>query len=76
MRLSRLLSHVADAMRPADRFLLGADLRKDAEVINRAYNDSRGVTAAFNLNMLERLNRELKANFPIERFRAPRVLQQ
>jgi L-histidine N-alpha-methyltransferase len=64
----RLLSHVADAMAPSDRFLLGADLVKDEAVINRAYNDSRGVTAAFNLNMLERLNRELKADFPIGEF--------
>ncbi|HEY6088920.1 MAG TPA: L-histidine N(alpha)-methyltransferase, partial [Gemmatimonadaceae bacterium] len=61
----RLLSHVAHVMRADDRFLLGADLRKDPEVINRAYNDSRGVTAAFNLNILERLNRELGANFPV-----------
>jgi L-histidine N-alpha-methyltransferase len=61
----RLLSHVARAMGPADRFLLGADLRKDPEIINRAYNDSRGVTAAFNLNILHRLNRELGADFPV-----------
>jgi len=61
----RLLSHVARSMHPDDRFLLGADLRKDPEVINRAYNDSRGVTAAFNLNILERLNRELGADFPV-----------
>jgi L-histidine Nalpha-methyltransferase len=64
----RLLSHVADAMAPSDRFLLGADLVKDEAIINHAYNDSRGITAAFNLNMLERLNRELNANFPIEDF--------
>ena len=61
----RLLSHVAHAMGPSDRFLLGADLRKDPEIINRAYNDSKGVTAAFNLNMLQRLNRELGADFPV-----------
>jgi L-histidine N-alpha-methyltransferase len=61
----RLLSHVARAMGPSDRFLLGADLRKDPEVIRRAYNDSKGVTAAFNLNILQRLNRELGANFPL-----------
>jgi L-histidine N-alpha-methyltransferase len=61
----RLLSHVARAMGSSDRFLLGADLRKDPEIINRAYNDSRGVTAAFNLNILERLNRELGADFPV-----------
>lgn len=61
----RLLSHVAGSMSRGDRFLLGADLRKDPEIINRAYNDSRGVTAAFNLNILERLNRELGADFPV-----------
>ena len=61
----RLLSHIAGEMSGPDRFLLGADLIKDAEIINRAYNDSRGVTAAFNLNVLERLNRELGANFPL-----------
>lgn len=61
----RLLSHVARGMGPSDQFLLGADLRKDPEIINRAYNDSKGVTAAFNLNVLERLNRELGANFPV-----------
>lgn len=60
-----LLSHIARGMGPSDRFLLGADLRKDPEIINRAYNDSRGVTAAFNLNVLERLNRELGADFPV-----------
>jgi L-histidine N-alpha-methyltransferase len=61
----RLLSHIAGEMGPTDRFLLGADLIKDPEVINRAYNDSRGVTAAFNLNVLERLNGELNADFPV-----------
>ena len=61
----RLLSHIAHEMGDGDRFLLGADLIKDPDVINRAYNDSRGVTAAFNLNILQRLNRELGADFPI-----------
>jgi L-histidine N-alpha-methyltransferase len=64
----RLLSHVARAMGPADRFLLGADLRKDPDVISRAYNDSKGVTAAFNLNVLQRLNHELGANFPLSNY--------
>lgn len=63
-----LLSHVARSMSSTDRFLLGADLRKDPDIIHRAYNDSRGVTAAFNLNILERLNRELNANFPLDAF--------
>jgi len=61
----QLLSHIAGEMGPSDRFLLGADLIKDPAIINRAYNDSSGVTAAFNLNILERLNRELGANFPM-----------
>jgi L-histidine N-alpha-methyltransferase len=64
----RLLSHVARLMGESDRFVLGADLVKDAAIINSAYNDSRGVTAAFNLNVLERLNRELNADFPIAEY--------
>jgi L-histidine N-alpha-methyltransferase len=63
-----LLSHLARAMGSADRFLLGADLIKSTEVLNRAYNDSRGVTAAFNLNVLQRLNQELGANFMLSEF--------
>lgn len=63
-----LLSHIAGQMGVADRFLLGADLIKDAAIINSAYNDSRGVTAAFNLNVLERLNRELNADFPLAEY--------
>jgi L-histidine N-alpha-methyltransferase len=50
-------------MGPFDRLLLGADLRKDIPVIEAAYNDSRGVTAAFNRNVLSVLNRELGADF-------------
>ena len=61
----QLLSHIAGEMGTSDRFLLGADLIKDPAIINRAYNDSSGVTASFNLNILERLNRELGANFPV-----------
>jgi L-histidine N-alpha-methyltransferase len=58
-----LLSHIARSMTSDDRFLLGADLIKNPQIIARAYNDASGVTAAFNLNILERLNRELDANF-------------
>lgn len=58
-----LLERVAAAMRPDNRLLLGADLVKDIRVIERAYNDARGVTAAFNLNVLHVLNRELDADF-------------
>jgi L-histidine Nalpha-methyltransferase len=59
----RLLSRVRLAMGPSDRFLMGVDLRKDVRRIEAAYNDSRGVTAAFNRNMLLVLNHELGSNF-------------
>jgi dimethylhistidine N-methyltransferase len=45
--------------------LIGVDLEKDARVLNAAYNDAAGVTAAFNLNLLERINRELGADFDV-----------
>ncbi|HXV11564.1 MAG TPA: L-histidine N(alpha)-methyltransferase [Burkholderiales bacterium] len=49
--------------------LIGVDLKKDADRLNAAYNDSRGVTAAFNLNLLARINRELGADFDPAAFR-------
>jgi L-histidine Nalpha-methyltransferase len=52
----------------AGRMLVGVDLRKDANVLHAAYNDSRKVTAAFNLNVLARVNRELGADFDLKRF--------
>ncbi|HJR17461.1 MAG TPA: L-histidine N(alpha)-methyltransferase [Gemmatimonadales bacterium] len=64
----RLLSKVRAAMDPQDRLLLGVDLRKDVSRIERAYNDSRGITAAFNRNMLLVLNEELGADFDEETF--------
>jgi len=48
---------------------LGADLKKDRAVLEAAYDDSLGITAAFNLNLLVRINRELGANFNIRAFR-------
>jgi L-histidine Nalpha-methyltransferase len=52
----------------ASRMLVGVDLKKDANVLHAAYNDSRRVTAAFNLNLLVRINRELGADFDLKRF--------
>ena len=49
--------------------LVGVDLKKDAALLHAAYNDARGVTAAFNLNLLARINRELGADFRLRRFR-------
>lgn len=48
--------------------LIGVDLKKDKAILERAYNDSEGVTAAFNLNLLERLNREFGGNFALDGF--------
>lgn len=50
-------------------FLVGVDLLKDPHTLEAAYNDARGVTAAFNLNLLERFNRELGADFDLSAFR-------
>lgn len=63
-----LLSNVYAALRPGDCFLLGVDLVKDERVLHSAYDDAAGVTAAFNKNMLVRLNRELGADFNLEHF--------
>ncbi|MDB4885788.1 MAG: methyltransferase [Gemmatimonadetes bacterium] len=53
---------------PAGALVLGVDRRKDARVLDAAYDDAAGVTAAFNRNILTRLNRELGATFDVERF--------
>jgi len=53
---------------PRGAMLVGVDLKKDAGVLHAAYNDSRGVTAAFNLNLLSRINRELGGDFDLRRF--------
>jgi L-histidine N-alpha-methyltransferase len=65
----RLLRRVRDGMHDEDRLLLGADLEKAVDVLEAAYNDRAGVTAAFNLNVLNVLNRELGADFDPDAFR-------
>ena len=52
----------------ADRLLIGMDLHKDRQILERAYDDSKGITAAFNLNLLYRINRELGGRFDLTRF--------
>ncbi|AMV26305.1 Histidine-specific methyltransferase EgtD [Gemmata sp. SH-PL17] len=64
-----LLRRVARIVGPGGGLLLGVDLRKDVTVLERAYNDAAGVTAAFNRNLLVRINRELGANFVPDTFR-------
>ncbi|MFC1836440.1 L-histidine N(alpha)-methyltransferase [Thermodesulfobacteriota bacterium] len=62
------LRAVAGALEEGDRFLLGLDLVKPTNVLEAAYNDSRGVTAEFNKNILRVLNRRLEAGFDIDDF--------
>jgi L-histidine N-alpha-methyltransferase len=63
------LRHLWDALNHGDLVLVGFDLKKDIEVLLAAYNDSQGITAQFNLNLLTRVNRELQADFSLENFR-------
>jgi L-histidine Nalpha-methyltransferase len=63
------LRQVRLTMAPADRLLIGVDLRKGRAVLEPAYDDAQGVSAAFNLNLLARINRELGGHFDLARFR-------
>lgn len=62
------LHNVNSTMKQSDLFLIGIDLVKDKKILEDAYDDSLGVTAQFNLNVLQRINNELDANFNIENF--------
>ena len=63
------LRSIATELNPGDLLLIGFDLKKDPETILSAYNDPAGITAAFNLNLLHRMNRELGANFDLQGFK-------
>jgi dimethylhistidine N-methyltransferase len=65
---STLLAGMARNLGTEGRLIIGVDLLKDASRLLAAYNDSAGVTAEFNLNLLVRLNREMGANFDLARF--------
>ena len=67
-RAQRFLETVSSLLVEGGGLLIGVDLKKDPEIIERAYNDSKGVTAAFNKNMLVRMNRELDADFEVDKF--------
>ncbi len=58
------------------KFLIGIDLRKEKNVLENAYDDSKGITAAFNLNLLERINRELNGDFNLQSFRHSAVYDE
>ena len=63
------LRHAATLLGRGALLIIGVDLIKDPAILNAAYNDAAGVTAAFNLNLLERINRELDGEFKLENFR-------
>ncbi len=65
----RLLRRIRQTLRSGDALLLGADFAKSSRILLPAYDDSQGVTAAFNKNILARLNRELEADFDLDAFR-------
>ena len=62
------LRHAGKMLGPGARLIIGVDLIKTAEVLNAAYNDTAGITAKFNLNLLTRINRELGGNFNLAAF--------
>ena len=63
------LQRVAAMIGAGGKLLIGVDLRKDPALLHAAYNDAQAVTAAFNLNLLVRINRELAADFQLDTFR-------
>jgi dimethylhistidine N-methyltransferase len=65
----RFFRRLRRSLRPGDHALIGFDLQKDVDVLQRAYDDSAGVTAEFNLNLLRRINRELAGDFELSGFR-------
>ena len=67
-RARKFLERMAGLLEPGDGFLIGADLLKDRNILEAAYNDNNGVTAQFNLNLLRRINRELDGNFDPDQF--------
>jgi uncharacterized SAM-dependent methyltransferase len=62
------LKKINSTMKSGDLFLIGLDLIKDKRILESAYNDSLGVTAQFNLNVLSRINDELGADFNLDNF--------
>ena len=63
------MQDLAKSLQSGDRLVLGVDKIKSADIVLPAYNDPAGVTARFNLNLLERINRELGGDFDIGQFK-------
>jgi L-histidine Nalpha-methyltransferase len=73
---TRLMRQMAAQAGSGGGLLIGTDLRKDPRVLEAAYDDAQGVTAAFNLNLLRRINRELGANFDLAAFEHRAIYDQ
>ncbi|MEK8090435.1 L-histidine N(alpha)-methyltransferase [Thermithiobacillus plumbiphilus] len=69
LQATQLLKTAATLLGPSGALLIGVDLKKDPARLNAAYNDTQGVTAAFNLNLLRRINQELDGDFDLANFR-------
>jgi len=68
-RAIEFLSNLRDAMLPDDLLFMGFDQKKQPQTVLDAYNDEAGITAAFNKNVLTRINREFEGNFEVEKFK-------
>ena len=68
IRAHNFMLKISDAMEPQDKLIIGFDLKKDPKIIEKAYNDPHGYTSEFNLNLLQRINKELGGDFKIENF--------
>lgn len=68
MEIVNLLRYIGSNLEPEDAVLIAFDLKKCPKTILRAYNDSKGITRKFNLNLLHRINRELNGDFDVSRF--------
>ena len=62
------LANASRFLGPGGALVIGIDLKKDENILNAAYNDAQGITAKFNLNLLDRINRELGGDFDVEKF--------
>ena len=65
---AQFLTQVRRMLGSGSQMIVGVDLRKDKAILDAAYNDAAGVTAAFNLNLLARINRELEGDFDLDQF--------
>jgi dimethylhistidine N-methyltransferase len=76
LECDKFLTKISSVLQAGDYFLLGIDLQKPLSILEAAYNDSQGVTAAFNLNMLSHLNWRFQGNFDLDLFKHQAIYNQ